>query len=540
MRRLPLLLVLIAVAILAWLALRDGVLDATGTSPRQAATEPARESTPDAPDDVPLAQKPPRVREHTAVTPPVERRAEEDVETTTYVVRVVDQHDRPVPGTSIALGTNLGNDPPAKWTRSDGSASWDVASRAREVTVRSTLFDPVVLQAPETVVRLDDLLPLEIQFIDQESRSPVGVWVQGSPLETDDLLSNRQVTTYEPRAAPIRAGRQADLKLWFWAPDGYVVVRRPGYSVPRSGFVSRYATSVRTTVPVARELQLRVQVLRHDGSPADGATVTTTVTGADAASSSDVVGASGENFVAGLPFVRGERLSVQAGDDEGRQSPTEEVLLVDSDRELTVTVRLPAAAPNSDIGVGGGMSSSRSGRPGKFIPPEGTGSLAIAVSRRNGLPAAGALVLVTGPVDRSDRADDAGRIEFDRLPAGKYRVHLREPGLVYATDDVELADGESRTIALAEAPGRAATVRVLDADGLPLPNALVQVDLPWGERHVQITDGAQELDHWTDLSGRVRFTDLPAGTLTVVVHFGSRRVNAPLEGDAVDVTIPNR
>lgn len=539
MRRLALLLALIAIALLAWLALQNGDHDAPSSPSHSFDSDHAAQPVSDAPSDAPAAEKTPRVRAHATVATPDERPAEPE-ETRSYTVRVVDHRDAPVPGVSISLGTNLGNDPPAKRTRSDGSASWDVATRAREIKIKSPLFDPVVLQERETIVRLDDLLPLEIQFIDQESRRPVGVWIQGSPLESDDVLSNQQVTSYEPRAAPVRAGRRADLKLWFDAPDGYVVVKRPGYSVPRSGFVSRYATAVRTTVPVARELRLRVRALRHDGSPAENATASISVTGDDLMSTTVTVGSSGESLVAGLPFVRGEHVIVRADDAEGRRSPTEEALLVDSDRELTMTVRLPKEPPNSAIGIGGGIGSAFSDRSARRRQPEGTGRLIVTVSRRNGLAAGGALVMLHGPVKHSDRADDAGRVEFDRLPAGKYRVHLREPGLVYATGDVELTDGESRTIALREPPGRAATVRVLDADGLPLPNVRVHVQLPWRSRHVQVNDGLQELDHWTDLSGRVRFTDLPKGKHVVVAEFGSRRAEAPLVGDTVDITIPNR
>ena len=41
-----------------------------------------------------------------------------------------------------------------------------------------------------------------------------------------------------------------------------------------------------------------------------------------------------------------------------------------------------------------------------------------------------------------------------------------------------------------------------------------------------------------DLAGRYRFVDLPPGKVTVQAGFGSRFVEAELEGDALDIVIP--
>jgi hypothetical protein len=93
-------------------------------------------------------------------------------------------------------------------------------------------------------------------------------------------------------------------------------------------------------------------------------------------------------------------------------------------------------------------------------------------------------------------------------------------------------------MAVRETMGRSAMVRVLDTDGFPLPNVQILLELPWGEPHVQLIDGVQDLDHWTDLSGRCRFIDLPADAVEVTAKHGSRQVIGKLERDSLQLVMP--
>jgi hypothetical protein len=539
MRRLAPLPVLLLAAVVAWLVLSGAEESArrpAGDSPAVDVERPrpsgpvgtasrgaSRETEGDA-----------RKRRHAAVSTPATAEAPEE-ETRRFTLKVVDQADRPVAGAAVVLADEKGG--PSRFTRSDGTTWRDVPLDVTELTARSDLFDPIEITDEETVVRLDDLVPLEVHFVDQETGRPVEVTITGSPLETDNVQSHRGYTVWRTRVAPVRPGRTAGFHLLFSAPDGYALMEEDG--VERGAFVSRYAERVRTTVPVARELKLTVTVLTHDGKPAKGATVTASVTGRRSTQSSVETAASGVARVTDLPFVRGERLSLSAFDFEGRRADGEEVLLVDADRELTVTLRLSKEPSNGAIGIGGGSGSSFVDRLRRRPPPDGSGRLSISATRRNGLPAAGAFLFARGPVSRTGRADEDGRLEFSGLPAGTYIVTMREPGLVATSQEVELVDGEARTIAVREIEGRTATVRVVDAEGLPLPNVRVSVRLPWGH-HVQVVDGVQDLDHWTDLSGRVRFVDLPSVPVTVTATLGSRSEKRKLEGDTLDVTLPNR
>ena len=545
MRRLTPLLVLLLLAALAWLGWTVLSTDGGNAAVRDVGqASPVAAGMPEAPTgDTPEAVAPARarVREHAAV-PIRDEGAAEEMATTTFTVRVVDLENRPVPGVALDFRAPALEGEAARRTRSDGRASWDGPATLLpyDIEVGSPLFDAQPLRDAETVIVVDDLLPLEIEFVDQETGRPVEVAIAGSPLESDNVLSYRHLSRYVAKVAPVRRGRDADFWIDVDAPEGWVL---PDSPVVRAGFISRYATAVRSTVPVAREVPLTVRVLRHDGSPAPDATISASVTGARTLSTTTTESTGGDGIatIRSLPFLRGERLTVSAMDADGRVAPTEEAVLVDADRPLSITLRLPEEAGGPWIGRGGGASSRFSCRADRRHLPAGTARLTVTLTRRNGLPAAGARVLLSGPNGRTGRANDAGRVEFVDLTAGTYRVTLREPGLVTTTDEVTLVDGESRAVAVQETAGRAATLRVVDADGLPLPNVRVVVELPWGEQHVQLDNaGVQRLDHWTDVSGRVRFTDLPAGKLSAVATLGSRRVVAELGDDETVLALPNR
>ena len=551
MRRFVPLLVLLLIALFAWLVMGGGTDEGDRAKSRESASVNGEEragadSTPDP------TTKTERTRKHAVIAPPQDV-AGARPESATYTLRVIDEHEVPVPGVVFEVEvpslityrqadgvvvSGSGTDVFSMVTGSDGAISFDVPPDLGDATALSSLTGDITCSEPETVVHLDDLLPLEIRFIDQETGRPVDVVSWGSPLAEDGLTPCSMFAKYRLDAAPVRAGRDVDLNLWFTAPDGYVT--RDGHAVVRKAFISRYATAVRTTIPIARELRLRVRVLRHDGTPAVGASATATVTGAYVAHTSDTADASGGITVEGLPFTRGERLLVYARDAEGRVSPTERLILSDVEREVVVTVRLPEDPPRGETGGGGGAGGAFSRSSGQRRITRGTARLAIAATHRNGLAASGALVVVAGPVNSKGRTDGDGRVEIEGLSAGIYTVTLREPGIVATSMTVEITDGETLTVALRETQGRAATVNVVDTDGLPIPNVRIEVDLPWGAPHVQLVDGVQDLDLLTDLAGNARLVDLPGEPVTVIAKLGSRTVKVPLIGDSIQIRMPNK
>jgi hypothetical protein len=331
----------------------------------------------------------------------------------------------------------------------------------------------------------------------------------------------------------VRPGQQAPLRIFVDAPEGYVT--RGESPALRGALISRYAEAVRAMVPLPRELKLRVRVLRHDGTPEARGLAHASVTGSPHKSDAEVDD-QGEVLLRGLAFLRGEKLTVSGRDPDGRSTTLEPLILDDESRELVVVVTLPED-PDLTISISGGTGDSFRSRGRPKTVQLGRGSITVTALRRNGLPAPDAKVLLSGPRGGSGRTDEQGRITFDRLPEGSYRLTLREPGLVATTMTVDLVDGEQATAVLREQAGRDGEVLVRDADGRPVAHARIAVRYPWREAHIQMVDGVQLLDLYTDLHGRCRLTDLPAAEVNVTATFGTRRAVGKLGSEgALELT----
>jgi hypothetical protein len=99
-----------------------------------------------------------------------------------------------------------------------------------------------------------------------------------------------------------------------------------------------------------------------------------------------------------------------------------------------------------------------------------------------------------------------------------------------------LRDGERRFVEIHDVAGWTARVRVLDAEGAPVPCASLRA------RHVvqrvrcyPTANGAQDLYPLTDGEGEARFDRLSEGPVEVTAVYGSRRASV-----TIDVTDPYR
>ena len=133
-----------------------------------------------------------------------------------------------------------------------------------------------------------------------------------------------------------------------------------------------------------------------------------------------------------------------------------------------------------------------------------TGRVAGRVTQRDGRPAAGAVVVASGLGSRSgawswsqarreDVADRDGRYALEDLPAGQGTVMVRGGGFMspevgeltgegYNPLLVDLEGGASVTLDLVVVPAAQLTGRVLDADGAPVPGAVVRTNVQGGQR----------------------------------------------------------
>jgi len=166
-----------------------------------------------------------------------------------------------------------------------------------------------------------------------------------------------------------------------------------------------------------------------------------------------------------------------------------------------------------------------------------------------GAPVAGQEVLLEATEIRSPlsfpklRTDAQGRVTFDRLARGRYRVRTSSPercmGRPVAIERTVTISGTGTTTTRIVATGRAA-FRIVSA-GVPVRGVLVS-----------IASDAQPLDTFdalggctggTDVEGRVALVSFPPGPSRVEVHFGDstymRKVNVPLDGSEQTIMMPD-
>jgi hypothetical protein len=329
----------------------------------------------------------------------------------------------------------------------------------------------------------------------------------------------------------------------------------PGYvawdpSVWRAG-ISRYTDRLLLVQPLRREARVEVHAEEYDGTPARGAYVSQlTIAGRTLRNElGDRQVYAGRCRLAGVPYFRAEEVSVQverlhlAVDcDVEEEEPGlpydiargQGTLPRDPDALLLLTARFPRASRSGFGGRGGGRSlfSSRCGKPRQRLP---TGRVVATVLRRDGSPAAGALVRIRGLYAR---ADLRGEATLEHVAIGEHELGLRETGLVPTTCAVAVAAGRTTRVTLREAAGATVHVRVVDGEGEGLPYAIL--DLPPAPEWVDLHEGVQRLDPFTDVEGRRTLRRMPIQRRRLAATYGSRTGSVELDlrdGAAQTVTI---
>ncbi len=157
-----------------------------------------------------------------------------------------------------------------------------------------------------------------------------------------------------------------------------------------------------------------------------------------------------------------------------------------------------------------------------IFPARGAGSISLVVRHDDGRPAADTNVQLSSPA--AARTDALGRVRFDNLAPGTFKIEVLEPGFAHTSVSVALGQDEHASVALDEAHTRAVPLLVVDELGARVPFAAITVELPSGVAYVDLDGDIQNLTLFTDAAGGIQLRHLPLdGDVNVTATFGSRR-----------------
>ena len=475
--------------------------DDQATPPDRLRSEPGVPSAPEAPTE--QGERPTPAADHVV-----------------WTVRIIGPHDQPIGGLLLILG------PPLREhiTDATGRASTSAPRYTTDLSVRFPSLGIVrPVRAPETVIRLGHLVRVDLAWID----APNGERISGGDVEV--LEAGRGAITLPRRDSGIYSHGVAGETMRFRvnrAPDGYGVADS---QVRNLGPISRYAKSVLVSVPIWPEIDLIVRATWPDGSPAMGAAICgVRLAGRAIPTRANAAGDDGRIRTHGVPFLRGERLSVDVAGKKGGDTwhGGAETLLDQTKLDLGVSL----ATPGNLIGLGGGAGGGRRGRGGRRgYPPAGSGILEIEVVRSNGSPAHHARVRIRSKgeswtVTRSAHTDARGILLFRNVPSATYAVTVEEPGFVFTSNEIRV--GRTALLILREPRGWTALVRVVDAAGKPAPGARLRVFPEEGPEYVLLEEGVQVMQILTDAYGEARLPHLPHCKAQVRATLGSRKAEA--------------
>ncbi len=158
---------------------------------------------------------------------------------------------------------------------------------------------------------------------------------------------------------------------------------------------------------------------------------------------------------------------------------------------------------------------------------EGTARATVTVVRRNGEPARGSTVSIAG---QHVMTDAYGRATLSTLPDGRHRVFAALPGMVCAKSEIHVSAGRPATdLRLTEPKGLTIDLAVEDHRGTPTPYAQVYVAQESGNPWVDLQDGVQRLDRYTDYLGKKRLCHVEPGKIKIIVAWACKRHEASFE-----------
>ena len=365
----------------------------------------------------------------------------------------------------------------------------------------------------------DDPMPVIAEIVDAET----GYEIAGCKTE--------MVTTSPLRcgSAPyLAAGTTTTVGLDVQHAEEWCAHESPKFSCR----ISPYAKRIIARYPLRRETDIYLDVQSEDTHPfeirrARGSLETDTLD-----SLSVVADTLNRLRLRGVPFYRGARLSLLFQTSDGTRGANVEARLgATHDQPLRLPVKVSRLFYNDVSSYTNGMKLGIDVR--SFIkapmPPldffrnvQRLGDLAVEIKvvRRNGEPARGAEVWV----ESSSRVtDELGIARFSALAAGTHRVVVLGSGIVGMKRSIDLNSGDTTFLTTFMEPrGATLEVHVTDTKGLRLPFAEVVVTRAGIGSWIDLHEGTQRIDNFTDEHGTRLLRHLPPGKTSIEVKYGSQ------------------
>jgi len=411
-------------------------------------------------------------------------------------VRVLGPGGVPIEGIDLNPVEGLVTENSARFqiTDRDGWAVWDAPELDPKAEVVSPLdHHSVPLRWPETILRHDDLIPLEVLFVDART----GGVLQGGraqcfkgPENSDPYL-----------VAPLTRGFPCDFLLAVEPPSG--MIGRQGATQLVRGLVSALAQRVRLRVPVWPALHVTLDV------EGENPRVEWCFLGQEFIHEAEVRTApEGGRRVEGIPAIPGAvlNLRIEAGG-----------LTVDRCGKVAAngTIRLlPGTLPPMKF------DDDIEWEEDWMEEPEPGATVHVRVLHSDGSPAVGIRGSLHDAYARARHGD--GVLAFRDIHRGKWLLRVYDPGWGVVERMIQVDERPVQEHVCPRPPTRTVRVEVVGADGRGVPAARIEARCNSRPFAPAFPDGAQEFAPLTGPDGRFVWHEFPEGQSEFRAYHGVR------------------